>query len=89
VKKLFVGGLSPDSNEESVTAMFSEFGTVRSIKLITDIFSGKCKGFGFIEMEGHEARAAIEGLNGKMIGSKSLKVGYEKEKARGGKRGRR
>ena len=88
VKKMFVGGLPLESTEETVTEMFNEFGKVRSIKLASDVFTGKCKGFGFIEMEGHEARAAIAGLNGKIIGDKSLKVQFE-EPRKGGKRGGR
>lgn len=79
-----------EATEESVTEMFTEYGTVRSIKLASDVFSGKCKGFGFVEMEGHEARAAIAGLNGKIVGDKSLKVQFEEprrgSKKRGGRR---
>ncbi len=74
---MFVGNLSSDATEDTVRALFSEFGTVRSIRLASDIFSGKCRGFGFIEMEGHEARAAIAGLNGKTFSGKSLKVKFE------------
>ncbi len=77
MKKMFVGNLPHDATADAVQALFSEYGTVRSIKLITDVFSGKCKGFGFIEMEGHEARAAIAGLDGKTFGDKSLRVNYE------------
>ncbi|PID61727.1 MAG: RNA-binding protein [Gammaproteobacteria bacterium] len=88
MKKMFVGGLPLDSTEESVSELFSAYGTVRSIKLAADVFSGQCKGFGFVEMEGHEARAAIAGLNGKIIGEKSLKVQFE-EPRKGGKRGGR
>jgi len=88
VKKMFVGGLPLESTEETVTEMFNEYGKVRSIKLAADVFTGKCKGFGFIEMEGHEARAAIAGLNGKIIGDKSLKVQFE-EPRKGGKKGGR
>ncbi|MBX2825582.1 MAG: RNA-binding protein [Gammaproteobacteria bacterium] len=87
MKKMFVGGLPMDSTEESVSEMFAEYGKVRSIKLAADVFSGKCKGFGFVEMEGHEARAAIAALNGKMLGEKSLKVQFENAKGKG--RGRR
>lgn len=87
MKKIFVGGLAADATEESVKSLFAEFGTIRSIRLVTDVFSGKCKGFGFIEMEGHEARAAIAGLDGKSQGERSLKVRYEEVKVKG--RGRR
>ena len=81
MKKLFIGNLSASTSEKDLQALFSEFGTVRSTKLITDIFSGQCKGFGFIEMEGHEARAAIAGLNGKDSNGKPMKVNFESPKA--------
>ena len=87
MKKLFVGSLPPTTTEESLQDLFSEFGTVRSIKLVKDLFSGNCKGFGFLEMEGHEARAAIAGLNGKSFEGNLLKVKYEEDKkGHGGKR---
>jgi len=88
LKKLFVGGLPADATEESVKALFSEYGKIRSIRLVTDVFSHRCKGFGFVEMEGHEARTAIARLDGKMYGDKNLKVRYEevKPKGRGGRR---
>ena len=88
MKKLFVGSLPPFTTEESLQALFSEFGTVRSIKLAKDLFSGKCKGFGFLEMEGHEARAAIAGLDGKSYEGSFLKVKFEEERGKG-HRGRR
>ena len=88
MKKLFVGSLPPTTTEESLTELFSQYGKVRSLKLAKDLFSGKCKGFAFLEMEGHEARAAMAELNGKTVGGNSLKVRFEDEKLRGGK-GRR
>lgn len=88
MKKLFVGSLPPTTTEKAVQDLFSQFGTVRSIKLVKDLFSGTCKGFGFLEMEGHEARAAIAGLNGKSFEGYTLKVNFEKERPRGAK-GRR
>ena len=90
MKKLFIGNLPQDATEESVRSMFAEFGTVRSVSVISDIFTGKCKGFGFIEMEGHEARAAQAALDGNMVGSsdRSLRVRFEDPKAARG-RGRR
>ena len=89
MKKIFVGSLPDTATETAVTELFSEYGTVRSIQLIQDVFSGKCKGFGFIEMEGHEARAAIAGLDGKTFEGKSLKVKFEEPRAKGkGKRRR-
>ena len=77
MKKMFVGNLPSDASEESVSDMFSEFGTVRSIQLTRDVFTGKCRGFGFVEMEGHEARAAMAALDGKTFGNKSLRVRFD------------
>jgi len=86
VKKIFVGGLPPTTTEESLEALFSQFGKVRSLKLVRDVFSGHCKGFGFLEMEGHEARAAIAGLDGKSFEGHSLKVKFEEDKSKGRRR---
>jgi RNA recognition motif-containing protein len=89
VKKLFVGSLPPTTTEESLQELFAPFGTVHSLKLIKDLFSGKCKGFGFLEMEGHEARAAIAGLDGKPFDGNLLKVRFEEERPKGPKGRRR
>ncbi len=86
MKKLFIGNLAPSTKEEELQDLFSEFGKVRSLKLVTDVFSGQCKGFGFIEMEGHEARAAIAGLNGRDFNGKQLKVNFEVIKPGRGRR---
>ena len=85
MKKIFVGSLPDNATESVVTELFAEYGTVRSIHLVQDVFSGKCKGFGFIEMEGHEARAAIAGLDGKMYEGKTIKVKFEEVLGKGGK----
>ena len=77
MKKMFVSNLAPTASEESVSDLFSEYGKVRSIKLVADVFSGKCRGFGFVEMEGHEARAAIAGLDGKTFCDKQIRVRFE------------
>ncbi len=80
MKKMFVGNLAADTSEDELRELFSEHGTVRGIKLAMDVFSGKCRGFGFVEMEGHEARAAIAGLNGKLFKGKAIKVNEEQPK---------
>jgi RNA recognition motif-containing protein len=89
VKKIFVGSLPPTTTEESLTALFSQYGTVRSMDLVTDLFSGRCKGFGFLEMEGHEARAAIAELDGKSFEGSFLKVKFEEVRPKGQKGRRR
>jgi RNA recognition motif-containing protein len=86
LKKLFIGNLSADTKEKDLLDLFAEFGTVRSSKLVKDVFSGQCKGFGFIEMEGHEARAAIAGLNGRDFNGKPIKVNFETPKPGGRRR---
>lgn len=90
MKKLFVGNLPQDATEDSVRSMFAKFGTVRSISVASDIFTGKCKGFGFIEMEGHEARAAQAALDGNMVSGsdRSLRVRFDDPRAARGRKRR-
>ena len=86
---MFIGNLPADASEESVRDLFSKYGTVHSIQLNMDIFTGKCRGYGTVAMEGHEARAAIAKLVGKTIDGKSLKVRFEDSRKAGrGKRHR-
>lgn len=86
MKTMFVSNLPADASEESLRELFSEFGIVRSITISSDIFTGKCRGFGTVAMEGHEARAAMARLDGKTLGDKSLRVRYEDPKAKGRRR---
>jgi len=86
--RLYAGNLPADITEKEFNEMFAEFGRVRNIELARDIFTGRCRGFGFVEMEGHEARAAMAGLNGKTLRGNSLRVNEERVrgKQRGGRR---
>jgi RNA recognition motif-containing protein len=90
MKKMFIGNLPADASEESVRQMFSAYGTVRAISVASDIFTGKCKGFGFVEMEGHEARAAQAALDGNMLGGaeRSLRVRFDDPRTVRGRRRR-
>jgi len=88
MKTLFVGSIAPMATEDDIKELFSEYGTVRKLEMPRDIFSGRCKGFAFVDMEGHEARAAMAGLNGKSFMDNNLKVRDEKPKVKG-KGGRR
>ena len=58
-----------------LSSSFSQYGTVVSSTVISDKFSGRSKGFGFVEMETEEAaNAAIEGLNGQELDGRALRV---------------
>ena len=79
MKKLFVGSISFDSNEESLKEKFEEIGPVVSAKIIFDRFSGRSRGFGFVEMEKEEdAEKAIEKLNGAMLDGREIVVNEAK-----------
>lgn len=74
-KKIYVGNLSYDTNEAGLTELFSQYGEVVSIKIIEDQFTGRSKGFGFIEMaQDEEAVSAISELNGKDVDGRNIKV---------------
>ncbi len=74
-KKLYVGGLPYSVDDAQLNELVQPFGEIISAKVIQDKFSGKSKGFGFVEMANDdEALAAIESLNGKEIGGRSIKV---------------
>ena len=82
-KKLYVGNLSYQTSEEGLRSYFSGFGTVESVKIISDRESGSSKGFGFIEMANDdEARAAISGANGHEFDGRKLKVNEAIDKPR-------
>lgn len=86
---LSVRGLPRSTTEESLTALFSEYGVVRSLTLVKDLFSGDCKGFATIGMEGHEARAAMAALDGREWNGGLVRVGPDRPRpGRGGKRRR-
>ena len=82
MKTMFVRNLTPETTEEDVRELFSQYGTVRDVKLSTDLFSGKCRGFGLVDMEGHEARAAMAALDGTQFKGKDLRVGEDRQKAK-------
>ena len=74
-KKLYVGGLSYDTSEDSLKEAFAKAGTVESAVIITDKMSGRSKGFGFVEMSSEEeAQKAIEMWNGKEFDGRNLTV---------------
>ncbi len=86
---LYVGNLLFDVGEDDLRKAFEEFGEVTEVRLIMDKFSGKSKGFGFIEMPSKdEAEKAISELNGKEFMGRDLKVNIAKPKTDRGSGGR-
>jgi cold-inducible RNA-binding protein len=73
-KKLYVGNLSFQTTEEELNGIFSQFGAVESVTIITDRDTGRSKGFGFVVMEQADADKAIEQLNGSQLGGRNLTV---------------
>ncbi len=72
---MYIGNLAHDVTEDDLRNAFSEFGEVSSVKIIIDKFSGRSKGFGFVEMPNNsEADQAIKALNGKVLNGRSIKV---------------
>ena len=73
--KLYVGNVSFDMTERSLRELFEPFGTVSEAKLFTDLETGRSRGFGFVTMGNvSEGKAAINGLDGKDKGGRTLKV---------------
>jgi len=74
-KKLYVGNLPDSATEQDLADKFAAYGTVKSVKLITDRDTGRSRGFGFIEMMSEvEAHAAIDSLNGTNYEGRPMKV---------------
>lgn len=83
--KLYVGNVPFNTTEADLQSLFEQAGNVVSVKLITDKFSGRSKGFGFIEMGSDEdAEKAISEINGKELESRPLKVSVAQDKGGGG-----
>lgn len=73
--KLFVGNLSFQATEEDLRELFAQAGTVETVRIITDQFTGRPRGFGFVEMATkEEASKAIEMLNGRLFRDRNLVV---------------
>ena len=72
-KKIYVANISYTATEQDIRDLFSEYGEVVSVKIITDKFTGQSKGFGFVEMESEsDAQKTISELNGKPFMGKTL-----------------
>ncbi len=89
---LYIGNLSFDATEEDLRQAFKGYGEVSKVNIITDKFSGKSRGFGFVEMPTKgEAEAAMAGLNGQDLHGQELNVNEARPRTdrNGGGRGER
>ncbi|XP_046441717.1 ELAV-like protein 3 isoform X4 [Daphnia pulex] len=75
---IFVYNLAPDTEESVLWQLFGPFGAVQSVKVIRDLQTNKCKGFGFVTMTNYdEALVAIQSLNGYTLGNRVLQVSFK------------
>jgi RNA recognition motif-containing protein len=78
---IFVGSLPFRLSEPELREVFEEYGEVSSAKIITDKFTGRSKGFGFVEMpDDEEAKKAVEALNGAEIDGRTIVVNQAEER---------
>ena len=78
-KKIYVGNLRYETNDDQLKQLFQSFGQVSSSRVISDKYTGRSRGFGFVEMDNvEEADKAIAALNGKDVEGRSLNVNEAK-----------
>ena len=82
MSKLYIGNLSFDTTSDTLTEVFSKFGTVASANIIMDKFTNRSKGFGFVEFEDESCNfKAIEAMNGRELDGRKIRVSEAQEKA--------
>jgi RNA recognition motif-containing protein len=81
MKSIFVGNLPWSATDADLAQKFSEFGNVISARVVNDKFSGKSRGFGFVDMEDSDAEKAIAGMTGYKWGDRELTVNEAKPKS--------
>jgi len=87
---MYVGNLSNNVTENDLNELFSEFGNVESVNIITDRFSEQSKGFGFVEMpDNSEADKAIKALNGTELKDQKIKISQAENRRKRTSRRRR
>jgi RNA recognition motif-containing protein len=82
--KIYVGNLPFTATDAELRTLFSAHGTVESVSLPTDRETGRPRGFGFVEMSQADASRAIQSLNGKDLGGRTLRVNEAQDKPRSG-----
>ena len=86
--RIYVGNLPYTTDDAQLQQLFSAYGAVVDARVITDRNTGQSKGFGFVEMStDDEARNAIAGLNGTMLGNRALRIDEAAERPAGGRSG--
>ena len=80
VMRIYVGNLPFSVNDAELGSMFTEFGNVSSSQVIIDRDTGRSRGFGFVEMDDDAGRGAIEEMNGREVGGRSLVVNEARER---------
>ena len=84
-RRLYVGNLSFNTTELELREVFSQHGTVAETKMVTDRETGRPRGFAFVEMGSDEdAKQAIDQLNGRELGGRTLTVNEAQERSGGG-----
>ncbi len=79
---IYVGNLSFEATEDEVRGLFQEHGEVLKVNIVTDRETGRPRGFGFVEMaDANQGRTAIEQINGREIGGRTLNVNEAKPRA--------
>ncbi|XP_058181003.1 glycine-rich RNA-binding protein 2, mitochondrial-like [Rhododendron vialii] len=80
--KLFIGGLSYGTDDQSLKDAFSQFGDVVDARVITDRESGRSRGFGFVNfVEGESASSALSAMDGQELNGRNIRVSYATERA--------
>ena len=79
--KLYVGNISFQLDEQQLEEAFAAYGSVKSVKIITDRDTGRSKGFGFVEMEtGDQAQECVSNLDGKDLSGRNIRVNIARER---------
>jgi RNA recognition motif-containing protein len=84
-RKLYVGNLPYQTEENELQALFAQAGTVETVSVVRDQATGRARGFGFVEMgSDEEAQQAIDQLNNAQLGGRSIMVNEARPKTAGG-----
>jgi RNA recognition motif-containing protein len=84
-KNIYVGNIPFSTTEDELRDLFEEFGAIDSVNVITDRETGRSRGFAFVEMQDQGgADKAIQALDGREMGGRTLRVNEARERSRGG-----